>query len=157
MPNLLATGSIQPEGKIQIYSTSSSSSHRIPLETFDLKTSVYSLHWSPHCKELLSTHGSTFQTVPLSITPNSTPFRQTPKVTTEPLTNSIAVHEYPSGKRLLSLTAHLGPVTHSCLSPDGQSLFTVCPKEETIKMWQVWNKRSDPAKRESAFDRCTIR
>jgi hypothetical protein len=32
--------------------------------------------------------------------------------------------------------AHFGPVTHSCLGPDGQGVFTVCPKEETIKMWK---------------------
>jgi cell division cycle protein 20 (cofactor of APC complex) len=52
--------------------------------------------------------------------------------------------------------AHFGPVTHSCLGPGGQNVFTVCPKEETIKMWQVWGKREGVG-RESAFDRCTIR
>ena len=52
--------------------------------------------------------------------------------------------------------AHFGPVTHSCLGPGGQNVFTVCPREETIKMWQVWGKRDDVG-RESAFDKCTIR
>lgn len=151
-PDLLATGSIQPEGTIRIWSASSPSSHRTALKTFDLNTSVYSLHWSPHCKELLSTHGPSFQS---NSRPNTS--NQTSKTILAPLANSIAVHEYPSGKRLLSLSAHIAPVIHSCLSPDGQNLFTVCPREETIKMWHVWSKRSDPVKRDSAFDKCTIR
>ncbi|KAF9458693.1 quinon protein alcohol dehydrogenase-like superfamily [Collybia nuda] len=160
-PDLLATGSLYPEGIIRIWSMSSPSSHRTPLKSLDLNSSIYSLHWSPHCKELLSTHGPSFQPCPRPNASNSgnTPVRpnQLPKIISTPLTNSIAVHDYPSGKRLLALPAHIGPVIHSCLSPDGQNVFTVCPREETIKMWQVWSKRVDSSKRESAFDKCTIR
>ncbi|PPQ95120.1 hypothetical protein CVT25_011663 [Psilocybe cyanescens] len=166
-PDLLASGSNAPEGKIKIWSTSSPSLSTTqspePIHIIPLNTSVLSLHWSPHCKELLSTHGSSFTPL-LSTTQNRTPSgatsRSQPRLTytKTPLTNSITVHEYPSCKQLMTLTnAHTHAVSHSCLSPNGESIFTVCPKEESIKMWQVWSERAPAPRRESAFDRCTIR
>lgn len=74
-----------------------------------------------------------------------------------PMTNSMTVHSYPSCKRLLSVTAHIGPVGHSCLSPDGTKLFTICPSEEAMKMWKVWAEREPEEKRVSVFDKCVIR
>ena len=169
-PDLLATGSTAPEGKIRIWSTTSISAHSpTPIQTIPLNTSVYSLQWSPHCKELLSTHGSSFlpPAIPRrysSLTSGDTTRRdrhslnQKPTFTNTPLTNSIIVHEWPSGKRLMTLTnAHSSSVTDSCLGPTGESIFTVCPQEEAIKSWKVWNRRPTPAKRESAFDKFTIR
>lgn len=163
----MATGSYSPEGKIKIWSTSTITSHSPePVQTFPLNTTVYSLQWSPHCKELLSTHGASFAPI-LSrhpsnrhnsdSRPSSTTNLQV-KAVLSPLANSITVHDYPSGKRLMSLSnAHSGVVTHSCLGPDGESVFTVCPAEETIKMWQVWGKRPNPSRERSAFDRHLIR
>ncbi|KAG5641709.1 hypothetical protein DXG03_004396 [Asterophora parasitica] len=157
-PDLLATGSIFPEGKIRIWSSISLAPVPTPLETISLNTSVLSLHWSPHCKELLSTHGSSFEPSPPPVRGASATPRPTLKPISTPLSNSIVVHEYPSGKRLLNLTsAHFGPVTHSCLGPEGEDLFTVCPREETIKKWHVWSKRPDTGKKESAFDKYSIR
>jgi cell division cycle protein 20 (cofactor of APC complex) len=149
-----------------------------PVHTLALNTSVLSLQWSPHCKELLSTHGRSF--VPPSPPPPprraiswsgvaaKPPVAAAGKLTyTEtPFTNSITVHAYPSGKCLMTLpnahagavpNADAGAVTQSCLSPSGESVFTVCPGEETLKMWQVWSKRVPAPKPESAFDRFTIR
>ncbi|KAF5375409.1 hypothetical protein D9615_007945 [Tricholomella constricta] len=158
-PDLLATGSIYPEGKIRIWSSSSSSPVPTPLETISLNTSVLSLHWSSHCKELLSTHGSSWKPPPAPTRGSPAVSSRAPlKPVSSPLSNSITVHEYPSGKRLLTLTsAHFGPVTHSCLGPDGEDLFTVCPREETIKKWHVWSKRVDTGRKESAFDKWSIR
>ncbi|KAG6864756.1 hypothetical protein C0991_007357 [Blastosporella zonata] len=158
-PDLLATGSIYPEGTIHVWSSSSPSALPTPTLTVPLDTSVLSLHWSPHCKELLSTHGSSFPSLPPTRGPASATIPPAPlKVLSTALTNSICVHEYPSGKRLLNLTsAHMGPVTHSCLAPDGEDVFTVCPREETIKKWHVWSKRPDSGKKESAFDKWSIR
>ncbi|KAF9009621.1 WD40-repeat-containing domain protein [Cyathus striatus] len=164
--DLLATGTTAPEGKIRIWSTNNiTSAYPEPISIFPLNTSVLSLQWSPHAKELLSTHGMSF--LPVTNRPRSLSnlrdssglsFGACKPNLTGPLTNAIAVHEYPSGKRLLTLTnAHLNPVTHSCLSPDGENVFTVCPGEETIKMWQVWGRRKVVEKRESAFEKCSIR
>lgn len=161
-PDLLATGSSCPDGKIRIWSTSSISSRNPePLHTISLSTSVNSLHWSPHCKELLSTHGSSFVHIlpSRSSRRNSTSQAGLPPTTVQTsLTNSIAVHEYPSCKRLLTLTqAHASAVTHSCVSPNGEHVFTVCPKEEAIKMWQVWAEPLSSGKEESAFSKFRIR
>jgi cell division cycle protein 20 (cofactor of APC complex) len=76
---------------------------------------------------------------------------------TSPLANSVTVHAYPSYKRLLSVQAHHGVVSHSCLSPDGTSVFTVSAGDESMKMWKIWGKREDLEKRESVFDRYAIR
>lgn len=83
---------------------------------------------------------------------------QQAKATLSPLVNSITVHDYPSGRRLMSLSnAHSSAITHSCLGPDGETVFTVSPTEETIKMWEVWGKRPKLLKEGSAFDKHLIR
>lgn len=140
-----------------------------PVHTIPLNTAVLSLHWSPHCKELLSTHGSSFtplhssrhSTISSNDNNNNIPTNTTEQkltYTKTPLTNSITVHEYPSCKRLMTLTnAHTSAVTHSCLSPNGEGIFTVCSREETIKMWQVWSERPPLPRKESAFDKYVIR
>ncbi|KAJ3508805.1 hypothetical protein NLJ89_g5557 [Agrocybe chaxingu] len=160
-PDLLATGTSAPEGKIRIWSTSSLAPHSpAPLHTISLDTSVLSLQWSPHCKELLSTHGISWKPPPSRqhSSSSSRSIDRLPTFVKTPLTNSITVHQYPSCKRLMTLSnAHSSAVTRSCLSPDGESIFTVCPREETIKMWQVWSKPVPPPKKESAFDKYIIR
>jgi len=131
-----------------------------PIQTIPLNTFVYSLHWSPHCKELLSTHGTSFTPIHSRHGPSSTNRNrnQQVKAALSPLANSITVHDYPSGKRLMSLSnAHTNAITHSCLGPGGDSLFTVSPAEEMIKMWEVWGKRPELPKERSAFDKHLIR
>lgn len=133
-PELLATGTFSPDGKIRIWNANTLIANKspAPVHTIPLRTSVTSLHWSPHCKELLSTHGeSWFEGGPVlrrSLTNYS---------------NSMTVHSYPNYNRLMSVTAHTNSVGHSCLSPDGTKLFTLCPSEEAMKMWKVWGERDD--------------
>ena len=156
--DLLATGTTAPEGKIRIWNTSSISSTLAPTHTIPLNTSVTSLHWSPHCKELLSTHGASFTPALLQSGIENRGTSSRPKYTKSPLMNSITVHQYPSCKRLITLTnAHTSSLTHSCLGPTGENLFTICPNEETIKMWRVWTASKPLGKKESAFDKYTIR
>ncbi|KAL0952627.1 hypothetical protein HGRIS_006875 [Hohenbuehelia grisea] len=166
--DLLAIGSSFPDGSINIYSASQLGSPPAPLHTIKLNTSVLSLHWSPHCRELLSTHGNTFQppseihtshngTMPTTRTIRQTFHRGLKPVSASPLTNSIVVHAYPSCKRLLTVKAHIAPVVHSCLSPEGTKLFTACPAEEAMKMWKVWDERAPVEKKESMFDAFRIR
>ncbi|TFY83264.1 hypothetical protein EWM64_g735 [Hericium alpestre] len=152
-PDLLATGGTYPDGTIQIWSTATltSSPSPTPLHTIPLDSSIYSLQWSPHCKELLSTHGLSWQgsrgeRLPSKVDPIASP-----------LTNSVTVHSYPSLNRLVSVTAHTGTVGQSCLGPDGTMVFTICYREEAMKMWKVWGRREESDKRESTFDRYSIR
>ncbi|KAI0920626.1 hypothetical protein AcV5_010313 [Taiwanofungus camphoratus] len=159
-PDLLATGSTYADGKIRIWSINSTASTSAPLHTIALNTSVTSLIWSPHCKELLSTHGTSWQprsasTPALNSDAPTLPSGMLPVKT--PLTNSLAVHAYPSLRRLVSVPAHSGAVGHSCLSPDGTLVFTICPSEEAMKMWKVWGLPVNVERRESIFDKCAIR
>lgn len=55
----------------------------------------------------------------------------------------MTIHSYPNYNKLMSVTAHTASVGHSCLSPDGTKLFTLCPSEEAMKMWKVWGERED--------------
>ncbi|KZT03280.1 WD40 repeat-like protein [Laetiporus sulphureus 93-53] len=160
-PDLLATGSTYPDGKIRIWSVKNSPTIS-PLHTIPLNTSVTSLIWSPHCRELLSTHGTswTYRSASASAPalPAGATVLPTGVVATKlPCTNSITVHSYPSMKHVVSVQAHLAAVGHSCLSPDGTMVFTICPAEEAMKMWKVWGKPENAVKKESAFDKCSIR
>jgi len=74
-----------------------------------------------------------------------------------PMTNSVTVHAYPSCKKLVSVPAHMEVVSHSCLSPDGTSVFTLSPWEQSMKMWKVWGVKEQVGKRESVFDQYAIR
>ncbi|KAI0085522.1 WD40 repeat-like protein [Irpex rosettiformis] len=151
-PDLLATGSTYPDGKIRVFSVKSSSPIPQPRHILPLHASITSLHWSPHCKEILSTHGHAWNPDSLTDPTNTRPIQ-----VKSPLTHSITVHSYPSYRRTVSVAAHIGPVGHSCLSPDGTMLFTICPTEEAMKMWKVWSIPPKPAKKENMYDRFTIR
>lgn len=149
-PDLLATGSTFPDGKIRIFSIKTTSSIPQPQSITPLHTSITSLQWSPHCKELLSTHGTSWH--PMSSKSTTRPIQAK-----SPLMNSITVHTYPSLRRVVSVTAHAGAVGHSCLSPDGTMVFTVCPVEEAMKMWKIWGIQESKEKKESVFDKFGIR
>ncbi|KAF5325887.1 hypothetical protein D9611_001030 [Ephemerocybe angulata] len=166
-PELLATGSYYPEGTVQVWSTNKLTSGPIePEKTFALNAAVHSLIWSPQCKELLSTHGVQFKHEPpthrqrrVSSTAGrpAAATKSKPTVVLGPLTHSMVVHDYPSGKRLLTMgRAHRHCITAACLGPNGQDVFTASPKEETIKMWKVWGETPKRVK-ERAFADCVIR
>ncbi|KAI0830275.1 WD40-repeat-containing domain protein [Trametes gibbosa] len=170
-PELLATGTMYPDGKIRIWNIGTTPAAAPATHTIPLNTSVTSLLWSPHCKELLSTHGMSWQpragasescpNLPSDVGPNSRARRmrdrERPASVKTALTNSLTVHAYPSLRRVVSVPAHTGAVGHSCLSPDGTKVFTICPAEEAMKMWQVWGVAEAGERRESVFDKCTIR
>ncbi|KAH9943867.1 WD40 repeat-like protein [Amylocystis lapponica] len=159
-PDLLASGSTYPDGKIRIWSINSTSSTSAPLHTISLNTSVTSLIWSPHCKELLSTHGTSWVPRAAStsaLSSSSSANQARPQPVKSPLTNSLVVHAYPSLRRLVTVQAHSGAVGHSCLGPDGTLVFTICPAEEAMKMWKVWGLPRTVERRESVFDKCGIR
>ncbi|CCM00713.1 uncharacterized protein FIBRA_02753 [Fibroporia radiculosa] len=165
-PDLLATGSSYPDGRIRIWSVNEAESTS-PRHSLALNTSVTSLIWSPHCKELLSTHGTSWQARSTS-TPNlssgpigrrtrSSVLRAGAVPIKSEYTNSLAVHSYPTLTRVVCVPAHAGSVSHSCLSPDGTMVFTICPAEEAMKMWKVWGAPRRIERRESVFDKCGIR
>ncbi|KAI8990388.1 WD40 repeat-like protein [Trametes punicea] len=170
-PELLATGTMFPDGRIRIWNINNTPAAAPAPHIISLHTSVTSLLWSPHCKEVLSTHGMSWQpragasescpNLPSDVGPNSRARRlrdrERPVSVKNALTNSLTVHAYPSLRRIVSVPAHTGAVGHSCLSPDGTKVFTICPAEEAMKMWHVWGVAEAGERRESVFDKCRIR
>ncbi|KAH0834086.1 WD40-repeat-containing domain protein [Lanmaoa asiatica] len=138
---LVATGGTFPDGAIQIFDVNKLSAV-FPPQVINTFTSVTSLHWSPHCKELISTHGSSWtKSQSLYDYPPST--KEAPIT---PFTNSMTVHSYPSCEKIVSVIGHSAAIAHSCIGPDGCSIFTVSPAEETIKMFKVWATPGSQAK-----------
>jgi cell division cycle protein 20 (cofactor of APC complex) len=92
--NLLATGGGTHDQTIHFWSSTTGA------RTASLPTAsqVTSLVWSPHSKELLSTHGF----------PD----------------NNICLWSYPSGQKIWDVPAHDARVLSSCLSPDGMTVAT---------------------------------
>lgn len=114
------------------------------MKTLALYASVTSLHWSPHCKELLSTHGTHWD--PSSAADEAH----------QPLTAAIAVHAWPSGRCVAAVRAHRAPIGGSCLSPDGTHVFTLAQAECVVKMWEVWGAR-EPVKKPTLLEQYVIR
>lgn len=70
-----------------------------------------SLVWSPHSKEILSTHGY----------PD----------------HNLSVWSYPGLAKIYDVPAHDMRVLASALSPDGTTVATGAP-DENLKFWKIW-------------------
>lgn len=175
----LARGSLTRSSSMTSMSSLSGRSFSTPFgprtertNRIDIDAAVTSLHWSPHCKELLSTHGPG-----RTITPNhlDADDADTP---TAPLRhrfgNSAVVHQYPSLTMVSSLrvdgddsppnhgsqgsagiadepTTQADDITAapkapliagSLLSPSGQKVLLALPSEGKLRLWDVWGKPS---------------
>jgi cell division cycle protein 20 (cofactor of APC complex) len=82
------------------------------LHSLKTPSQISSIQWSPHRKEILSTHG-----IP---------------------TNSIMVHSYPSFDCVAEIRdAHDARVLFSCISPAGDVVCTGAG-DENLKFWRIW-------------------
>ncbi|RXK39422.1 cell division control protein [Tremella mesenterica] len=113
--NLLATGGGSTDQTIHFWSSTTGA------RTASLPTSsqVTSLIWSPHAKELLSTHGY----------PD----------------NNLILWTYPSLSKVYDVPAHDERILCSALSPDGCMVATGAG-DENLKFWKVWEMKSAPKK-----------
>ncbi len=64
--------------------------------------------------------------------------------------NQIIVWKYPSLQQLAVLTGHTYRVLYLAMSPDGQTVVTGAG-DETLRLWNVFNKRKDSGSVESAL------
>ncbi|CAK9783578.1 putative activator of the anaphase-promoting complex/cyclosome [Cutaneotrichosporon oleaginosum] len=110
-PNLLATGGGSQDQHIHFWSTSTGA------RTSSLKTGsqVTALVWSPHAKEILSTHGY----------PD----------------NNLSVWSYPALTKIYDVPAHDMRVLAAALSPDGCTVATGAG-DENLKFWKIWEART---------------
>ncbi|KAI9449016.1 hypothetical protein BJY52DRAFT_1309433, partial [Lactarius psammicola] len=120
-----------------------------PVETIATHSSVYSPQWFPHARELLGTHSLAWHA--------RERLSDVPEPDVSPYTNSITMHAFPTSHRLVSIAAHTSIVSQSCLGPDGTIIFTICYREEAMKMWKVWGRQGGVGRKESAFDKFITR
>lgn len=117
--NLLATGGGTADRHLRFWNTASG----VCVNAVDTKSQVCSIVWSPHDKELLTSHG----------------FSQ----------NQLTLWKYPSLARMAELKGHTSRVLHTSLSPDGQTVVSGAA-DETLRFWKVFadsdasKSRADP-------------
>ncbi|KAI0946306.1 hypothetical protein AcV7_010318 [Taiwanofungus camphoratus] len=159
-PKLLASGDSAPDGSGTIrtwninQTSHSKSAHPDRLE---LDAEITSLHFSPSCKELLSTHGPGKSRPPperghLDI---NIPYSNDPLPS--PIANSVVVHSYPSLRRAVTVSAASKNIAGSVLSPNGQRIVLAVPEEMKLKVWDIWGKAKELRRSSSMLDGKGIR
>ncbi|KAH8079826.1 WD40 repeat-like protein [Cristinia sonorae] len=143
---ILATGDSSPDksGTIRIWNVNGSCSSGDLSNYLEFDAQVTSLHFSPHCKELLSTHGSG----KTSTTPERQVYDETlddtitvPSSTVHSkVANSVVVHAYPSLRHVTTQKVSEKYLAGSLLSPSGQRLVLGIPEESKLRIWDVWGK-----------------
>ena len=91
------------------------------INSIDTGSQVCSLLWSPHEKEILSSHGF--------------------------LRNEINLWRYPSMVKVKELTGHTARVLHMAASPDGASVVSA-GADETLRFWDIFG--GPPEKKKSS-------
>ncbi|CDZ97112.1 Anaphase promoting complex, Cdc20, Cdh1, and Ama1 subunits [Phaffia rhodozyma] len=109
-PSLLATGGGTGDQTIHFWSSTTGSR----ISSLPTASQVTSLIFSPHSKEILSTHGF----------PD----------------NNICLWSYPSLQKIWEVPAHDTRVLASALSPDGSTVGTAA-SDENLKFWKIWEPR----------------
>ena len=107
-PSLLASGGGSNDATMHIWNTTTGAR----LHSLRTPSQITSLLFSPHRKEILSTHGYP--------------------------TNSLMLHAYPSMERVAEIRdAHDSRVLFSALAPAGDVVVTGAG-DENLKFWRVW-------------------
>jgi len=108
--NLLASGGGTADRTIRFWDTSTGAC----LNSVDTKSQVCSIIWSPHYRELVSSHG----------------FSQ----------NQLILWKYNSMVKVCELTGHTSRVLHMALSPDGETVVSASG-DETLRFWKLFERR----------------
>ena len=113
--NVIASGGGTADRTIKFWNAATGAR----LNSIDTGSQVCSLMWSPHQKEILSSHG----------------FSQ----------NQLCLWKYPSMVKVKELTGHTARVLHLCASPDGQTVCSAAA-DETLRFWKVFGEKSKSTK-----------
>jgi cell division cycle 20-like protein 1, cofactor of APC complex len=105
--NLLASGGGTSDKCIRFLNTNTGVMEQVE----DTGAQICQLEWSQDAPELVSAHGYS--------------------------TNSVVVWQYPSMKKVATLSGHTTRVLYMALSPDGQSIVTGAG-DETLRFWHVF-------------------
>ncbi|PFH48846.1 hypothetical protein AMATHDRAFT_64526 [Amanita thiersii Skay4041] len=147
-PKLLATG--DEVGTIRLWNVDASSprSNASVPGKIEMDSPVTGLHFSPHCKELLSTHGTSTSSADVSasqVWPRNS------------VSNSIAVHTYPSLRHITTLNVAQKPIGVSVLNAHGTKIVLSLPDDTKLSVCDAWSKRKEIKKQPSFMESSTIR
>ncbi|KAJ7632307.1 WD40-repeat-containing domain protein [Roridomyces roridus] len=118
--NLLASGGGTNDATINVWNSTTGAR----LHTVTTPSQITSLHFAPHRKELLTTHGYP--------------------------TNAIGVWTYPGLERVAEIRdAHDSRVLFSAVSPGGDMVVTGAG-DESLKFWRIWDLPSGEGKKGKA-------
>ena len=107
-PALLASGGGTSDATVHIWNTTTGAR----LHSLVTPGQISSIQWSPHRKDVLTTHGYP--------------------------TNALMVHAYPSMERVAEIRdAHDARVLGSVLGPQGDIVCSVAG-DENLKFWKIW-------------------
>lgn len=107
-PSLLATGGGTNDATVHIWNTTTGAR----LHSLTTPSQITSVHWAPHRKEFVTTHGFP--------------------------TNALMVHSYPTMERIAEIRdAHDSRVLWSAVSPAGDVVVTGAG-DENLKFWRLW-------------------
>jgi cell division cycle 20, cofactor of APC complex len=110
--SLLATGGGTADRHLRFWNTTTGAC----VNSIDTNSQVCSIVWSPHERELVTSHG----------------FSQ----------NQLTVWKYPTLARMAELRGHTSRVLHTAISPDGQTVVSGAA-DETLRFWRVFAKLDD--------------
>lgn len=138
------------DGTVRVWniSPSTAQSNAAAPGKLELGSPVTSLHFSPQCKEIMSTHGSK-PTNPEDPVPPQT----WPRVG---VANAIVIHSYPSLRHVTTFTLAEKPIGNSVLNANGTKAILAVPDDGKISVCDVWSKRKE-LKRQPSFYQQTIR
>ncbi|KIJ35287.1 hypothetical protein M422DRAFT_782576 [Sphaerobolus stellatus SS14] len=161
--HILASGNEEAQGTIRLWSISGSESGHSTythLHSDRCLSEITSLQFSPHTKELLSTHGRYIPHSPSKSRQSRSTRRNSRSrdllIEPIPTKHALVVHSYPSLKRVYMVPdAHGDAIVESVLSPDGTSIMTI-GEDETLRIWAIWGKREEERQR-SSLESFTLR
>lgn len=112
-----------------------------PAKVDTTSTQVTSLHFSPQCKEILSSHG---------------PADSTASDHQRIMSNSVMVHSFPSLRHVVTEKVSLAPLSGCVINTIGTKVVFAVPDDNKLKVWDAWGK-SKEIKRQPSFMNATIR
>ncbi|KXN92529.1 hypothetical protein AN958_05384 [Leucoagaricus sp. SymC.cos] len=146
-PKILASADSRGILRLWNVEPSSASSNGLAPGILDLGASITSLHFSPHVKEFVTTHGAAIVDPPPSEAPPRSRFS---------VENSVAVHSFPSLRHINTVPVSDKPNRNCVLNAQGTKIIVEMPDENKLGICDVWSKRKE-LKRHSSFLDSVIR
>ncbi|KAL9710619.1 hypothetical protein Ac2012v2_006157 [Leucoagaricus gongylophorus] len=142
-PKILA--STELKGILRLWNVEASSpmANELVPGILDLGASITGLHFSPHCKEFVTTHGALVTDVP------SLEGLSRPKFS---MANSVAVHSFPSLRHINAIPVLNKAIRDCVLNAQGTKMILEVPDENKLGICDVWSKRKELRRHSSFLD-----